>query len=200
LSPSQAPHSAPSRFHSWLFAALLLFAAAEITRADQMIAHAQAREKMGDAAGAAELYSAWLRANPGATGSAPVFGACYRMEPDFQRLIELSSWYLGAAQGTPGAAGQFQRIARLFALAARPEDAARAYMSAFAEGATSAALLSASLLFLECNDSPGMLRSLTMVSGKSASAGKLLESLTALQSGDNALAREKLSELASQTG
>ncbi len=153
-----------------------------------------------NSAGAAELYAAWLVANPGASGSARVFAAYFDAEQDFRRLSELSSWFLDAAKGLPGAAEQFLRIARLFDIAARTEDAANAYLKAFDEGAPASALLSSFLLSLEMNDLAGMQKSLTQLTGKGGSAELLLGALARLQSGDDASAQATLAGLASQTG
>jgi cell division septation protein DedD len=178
----------------------LYLAVAAAALSDPLIAHAQARENAGDSVGAAELYSAWLTANPGASGSARVFDAYFRTEQDFRRLIEVSALFIEAAKGVPGAAAQFLRIARIFDISARTEEAEKAYLDAFAEGAPPSALLSAFLLSLEMNDLSGMQSSLSRLSGKGGSAELLLGALAALQYGDNASAQATLVGLAAQTG
>ena len=107
---------------------------------------------------------------------------------------------MDTAKGIPGAAVQFLRIARLFDVSARTEDAARAYLSAFSEGAAPSALFSAFLLFVEMNDLAGMQKSLAPLTGQGGSAELLLGALFALQSGDDASAQATLIALATQTG
>jgi len=175
--------------------------------AEPLIAHARQLEKAGDQEGAARLLSAWLAVNPGASGSAMVFGTYLRVEQDLPRLLDESGRFLKSGKGVPGAASQFERIARLFDLAGRIEEARNAYMAAHAEGASDSTLVSAFLLSLQMNDAEVMASSLEQMEGKGGSAELLLRALSDMHAGDRAAAqsppsaaRATLIGLADQTG
>ncbi len=168
--------------------------------AEPLIAHARQLEKAGDREGAAKLLSAWLTDNPGASGSAPVFGAYFRTEQELPALLDESGRFLKTAKGVPGAAGQFERIARLFELGGRIEEARNAYRAAFDEGAPDSTLVSAFLLSLQMNDTGTMAATLQQMAGKGGSTELLLRALAEIHTGDHAAAQETLIGLAEQTG
>ncbi|HEY9595746.1 MAG TPA: hypothetical protein VHE79_14805, partial [Spirochaetia bacterium] len=130
-------------------AALVLCAG--LTHADPLIGRAADRRKAGDTDRAAELLLSWLSLNPGAPGAARVFGDYFTMEQDFGRLVTESRSFLKGAEGLPGAGGQLLRIARLYDIAGRVEEARDAYLAAARNGASDEALVSAFLLSLEMN-------------------------------------------------
>ena len=167
--------------------------------ADPLIRHAREREKAGDFESAAELFSSWLAANRGASGSPAVFSAYFRVEQDLPALLQESGQFLVSARGVPGAAPQLERIARLFDLAGRIEEARNAWLAAFAEGAAESSLVSAFLLSFQMNDSVSMSSTLEKLSGKSRVADLLLHALAEIRKGDPAAARPALLEVAEQT-
>jgi cell division septation protein DedD len=168
--------------------------------ADPLVLHARQLEKSGDQEGAAKLLSAWLAGNPGATGSSSIFLTYMRLEQDLPALLDASGRYLQSAKGLPGAAGAFERIAQLFDLAGRIEDARNAYLSAHEEGAADSTLVSAFLLSLQMNDTDTMASTLAQMPGKGGSAELLLRALSEIRAGDRAAARTTLVGLADQTG
>lgn len=136
-----------------------------------------------------------------------VFGTYLRVEQDLPRLLDESGRFLKSGKGVPGAASQFERIARLFDLAGRIEEARNAYMAAHAEGASDSTLVSAFLLSLQMNDAEVMASSLEQMQGKGGSAELLLRALSDMHAGDRAAAqsppsaaRATLIGLADQTG
>jgi cell division septation protein DedD len=98
----------------------------------------------------------------------------------------------------PGAAVQFERIARLFNLAGRIEEARGAYLAAHSEGAPDSTLVSAFLLSLQMNDAEMMSASLAQMSGTGETA--FLRALWDARAGDSTAARAALVGLADQTG
>jgi cell division septation protein DedD len=168
--------------------------------AEPLLQHARDREKAGDLEASAALLRTWLETNPGATGSAPVFAAYVRTESDLRVLLDTGKRYLVSAKGAPGAASQFQKIARLFDLAGRIEDARNAYLAAYAEGAPDSALISAFLLSYQMNDVESMAAALQKMPGKGGSADLLLRALSDIRGGDRASARTALTTVADQTG
>jgi cell division septation protein DedD len=168
--------------------------------ADMLISRADQRRKAGDAETAAQLYAGWLHLNPGASGAARVFESWFSVEQDFPTLLSESALFLTTGKGIAGADRQFLRIARMYDLAGRLEDARNVYLAAASQGATDSALVSAFLLSMEMNDVQSMAESLSRLSGKGGSADLLLGALSALKAGDVKSARTTLLGLASQTG
>jgi cell division septation protein DedD len=123
-----------------------------------------------------------------------------RLEQDLPALLQESGRFLQTAKGVPGAAAAFERIARLFELAGRIEEARNAYLSAHAEGAADSTLVSAFLLSLQMNDADMMAATLEQMPGKGGSAELLLRALTEIRAGNRAAARATLVGLADQTG
>ena len=185
-----------SRF---LIASLLLAAALEVS-ADPLVLRAREREKAGDFESSAALLSSWLEANPGASGSPEVFAAYLRVEQDLPALFDVSRQFLVSAKAVPGAARQFEKIARLFDLAGRIEEARDAYLATSAGGSQEAALVSAFLLSFQMNDAESMSAALQKLAGKRGSADGLLQAISDLQRGDRAAARTSLMGVADQTG
>jgi cell division septation protein DedD len=186
-----------SRF---LVAAFLCFALAPPAHAEPLIAHARQLEKARDSEGAAKLLSAWLAMNPGAPGGAAVFSTYMRLEQNLAELFEASDRFLQSAKGTPGAAAQFEKIARLFDLAGRTEEARNAYIAAHDEGATDATIVSAFLLSLQMNDVETMSSCIQKMSAKGETTELFLRALSDVGGADPAAARAQLTGLADQTG
>jgi cell division protein FtsN len=183
-----------------LFVSLALLVASVRIGADPVLDRAHEREKAGDLEGSASLLASWLTANPGSTASAGAFADYLRVEQDFPVLLDRAAAFLKAGRGVPGAAAQFEGIARLFDLAGRVEQARDAYLAAHAEGAPDAALVSAFLLSLRMNDADSMSATLRQLAPGSASAQILLQSLSDLKAGHRAAARTALIGLSEQTG
>ena len=129
-----------------------------------------------------------------------MFAAYVRTEPDLRALLDTGRHYLVSAKGVPGAATQFQKIARLFDLSGRIEDARNAYLAAYAEGAPDSALVSAFLLSYQMNDVESMAAALQKMPAKGGSADLLLHALSDIRAGDRAAARTALTAVADQTG
>jgi cell division septation protein DedD len=168
--------------------------------ADPLILHAHACEKAGDPEASAALLSMWLASNPGASGSPEVFASYFQLEQDLHALLEASRHFLVSARGVPGAAFQFDRIARLLDLSGRTEEARNAYLAAFAEGSSESALVTAFLLSYQMNDAESMSEALKKLGGKGGSADLFLHALSAMRTGDRAEARTALIGVADQTG
>ncbi len=183
---------------TFLIACFLLTLTLDIS-ADPLIRHAREREKAGDLEASAELLSSWLASNPGASGSPEVFASYFRIEQDLSSLLEVSRQFLASAKGVPGAARQFDKIARLFDLSGRIEEARSAYLAASAEGSPESALFSAFLLSFQMNDAESMSAILRKLAAKGGSAELLLRALSDLQAGDRAAARAALIGVADQT-
>ncbi|MGA2640087.1 MAG: SPOR domain-containing protein [Spirochaetia bacterium] len=160
-----------------------------VVQAEPLLTHAQQLEKAGDLEGAAKLLSSWLILNPGASGSAEVFGAYLRVEHDLPALLEEAGRFLQSGKGVPGASDQFEKIARLYDLAGRIEEARDAYMAAHAEGGPDSNLVSAFLLSFQMNDAAGMAVNLEGIAGKGESAEPLLRALIEIRGGDRAAAQ-----------
>jgi cell division septation protein DedD len=188
------------RIRNPIVAALLCVLSVLTLPADPLVQRSRQLEKAGDPAGGAKLLLAWLDMNAGASGSPQVFLSYMRMEQDLPVLMDASGRFLLAAKGVPGAAGSFEKIARLFDLAGRTEEARNAYLSAHDEGGSDATLISAFLLSLQMNDSDAMAATLQRMPGKGGSAELLLRALTELRTGDRGAARATLVGLADQTG
>jgi cell division protein FtsN len=164
---------------------------------EPVLASAQQLEKAGDQEGAARLFSAWLAANPGASGSAAVFEEYLHAEHSLQPLFDESARFLRSGKGVPGAAVQFERIAHLYDMAGRLEEARDAYLAACSEGGPPALLVSAFLLSLEMNDSGKMTAILDQIAETSESS-ELLRAILADHAGDPA-ARMTLLGIADET-
>jgi hypothetical protein len=149
---------------------------------------------------AAQLYGSWLEANPRAEDSPRVFSRYFSLEEDFPTLMDASVKFLASARGLPGAAPQFALIARLLELSGRREPARDAYLAAYGEGAGDAALVSACLLSLQMDDRETLAKSLPQLKGRGSATGALLDSLAALQAGDDSGGQEKILSLAETTG
>ena len=167
---------------------------------DPLVGRAWERCKAGDAEEAALLLRSWMEINPGAPGAARLFDEYFSIEQDFPRLVNESRSFLKEARGRAGTGAQLLRIARLFDVAGRVEEARDAYLAAAQNGASDEALLSAFLLSLEMNDSDSMRTTLAGLTGRGGSAELLLGALAALQAGDVEKARGTLLGLAGQTG
>ena len=167
---------------------------------DPLILHAREREKAGDLEGSAALLSSWLASNPAASASPAVFAAYLRIEQNLPVLLEVSRQFLVSAKGVPGAASQFDRIARLLDLSGRIEEARNAYLQASAEGSPDSALVSAFLLSFQMNDAESMSATLQELAGKGGSADLLLHALSDMRIGDRAAARAALIGVADQAG
>ena len=115
-------------------------------------------------------------------------------------MLEVSRRFLVSARGVPGAASQFDRIARLLDLSGRIEEARNAYLAAFAEGFPEPALIAAFLLSYQMNDAESMSETLQKLRGKGGSADLLLQALSDMRIGDRAAARAALIGVADQTG
>jgi cell division septation protein DedD len=168
--------------------------------ADALLQRAADSERSGNLDGAASALAEWLSANPGAAESAGVFDSYLRVEQDFPKLLQTAAGFLKTGRGVPGAAAQFERIARLFDLSGRIEEARDAYLAANAEGAPDSTLVSAFLLSLGMNDAQSMSAALERLKGRSPSSEILLQALSDLRVGDRAAARRALLGLAEQTG
>ena len=183
-----------------LLTAILAGALCGAVSADALLQRAADSERAGDFDGAASALAEWLSANPGAAGSAGVFDSYLRVEQDFPKLLQTAAAFLKTAKGVPGAAAQFERIARLFDLSGRIEEARDAYLAAHAEGAPDSTLVAAFLLSLGMNDAESMSAALQRLKGRSPSSEILLQALSDLRAGDRAAARAALVGLAEQTG
>jgi cell division septation protein DedD len=117
------------------------------------------------------------------------------VERDFASLLTESRRFLADGRGLAGAADAFLRIARLYDVAGRLEDARDAYILAFEEGAPDVSLLWAGLLSVEMNDAHAF--SDILARGKGHAASALLEALAAYTSGDRDAASRQLVDLAS---
>ena len=179
-----------------LFLALML--AAIPAPADLLLRHAASSQAAGESAVAADLYLQWLHVNVGAPGAAGVFDDYFSAARDFASLVAESRRFLVDGRGLAGAAAEFLRIARLFDATGRLEDARGAYLQAFDEGASDAALLSAGLLSVEMNDPDGLADVLARGKGRAATA--LLDALAGYRSGDRDAASKQLVDLAAGTG
>lgn len=180
--------------------ACFLFALALEAFPDPLILHAREREKAGDLEGSAALLSSWLASNAGASASPAVFAAYLRVEQNLPAMLEVSRQFLISAKGVPGAASQFEKIARLFDLSGRIEEARNAYLQASAEGSPDSALISAFLLSFQMNDEESMSATLQRLAGKGGSADLLLHALSDMRTGDRAAARAALIGVADQVG
>jgi cell division septation protein DedD len=165
-----------------------------------LILHARQSEAAQRPEQAARLYYSWLTANPGASGSAVVFDAYFRLEQDVPRLLDAADAFLAAGQGLAGAGVQFARIARLMELAGRSQQARDAYLSAYAEGAPDSTLVSAFLLSLEMNDADSLAKSLTKLQGRGDAETSLLQALADIRAGDDTKARSELLRIADGAG
>jgi acylphosphatase len=168
--------------------------------ADPVVEKAQQLEKAGDPEGAAKVLSTWLAANPGSAQSSTVFDVYMRTEGELPTLLEESARFLKSGKGVPGAAAQFERIARLYDLAGRVEEARDAYVAAHAEGAPDSTLVSAFLLSMQMNDTSTMAATVEQISAKGGAVDLLLRALSDTRSGDRAAAHAALVGLADQTG
>jgi cell division protein FtsN len=168
--------------------------------ADALLQRAADSERAGDLDGAASALAQWLSGNAGSAEAAGVFDSYVRVEQDFPKLLQTAAGFLKTGKGVPGAAAQFERIARLFDLSGRIEEARNAYLAAHAEGAPDATLVSAFLLSLGMNDVESMTDALVRLKGRSPSSEILLQALSDLRTGDRAAARAALVGLAEQTG
>jgi cell division septation protein DedD len=168
--------------------------------ADALIGRAQKAARAGNAEAAAELYGAWLRANQSAPGSARVFGSYFGAEQDLAALLAVSASFLQSGRGVPGAGEQFARIARLFELCGRMQEARDAYVLAHAEGAPDATLISACILSIEMNDAETLERGLALLGPAPGAAASMLRALASARAGDYAAARSILVPLAAAEG
>ena len=184
----------------FLIIVILCFLVAPGAPGEPLIAHALQLEKAKDSEGAAKLLSAWLDMNPGAPGAAEIFGSYMRTEQNLPALFDASSRFLRSGRGTPGAAIQFERIARLFDLAGRIEEARNAYVAAHDEGAPDSTIVSAFLLSLQMNDIDAMAACIQKMPGKGGSTELFLRALSGVRGGDPSAARAQLIGLAEQTG
>src|SRR5208337_4766343 len=96
---------------------------------------------------------------------------------------------LQSGKGVPGASLQFEKIARLYDLAGRIEEARDAYMTAHSEGGPDSTLVSAFLLSFKMNDASGMAVNLEGIAEKGESAEPLLRALFQIRGGDRAAAQ-----------
>ena len=179
------------------FLIVLLFLPALAVPADPLIKSAHGAETAGDTALASALSLDWLRANPGAPGSAKVFASWFSAERDFPTLLGESRTFLTAGKGCVGAGEQFLRIARLFDLAGLTEESRDAYLGAWAEGAVESSLVSAAVLSIEMNDTGTLSKLLAGAAGRQGES--LIAALAALGSGDYETAAALLSALAAAT-
>jgi cell division septation protein DedD len=168
--------------------------------ADSLIGRAQNAVRAGNDEAAAELYGAWLRGNQGAPGSARVFGSYFSAEQDLIALLSVSSSFLQTGRGLQGAGQQFVRIARLFELCGRVQEARDAYLLAHAEGPPEASLISACILSMEMNDVEALERGLASLGQAPGAAASLLRALAAARAGDYVAARSILVPLAAAEG
>ncbi len=183
-----------------LLITILAWATCGAIFSDPLLQRAADRERAGDLDGSASALAEWLSANPGSAESSGVFESYLRMEQDFPKLLQTAAAFLKTGRGVPGSAAQFERIARLFDLSGRIEEARDAYVAAHAEGAPDSALISAFLLSLGMNDAESMSAALQRLKGRSPSSEILLQALSDLRAGDRAAARAALVGLAEQTG
>jgi cell division septation protein DedD len=183
-----------------LLTAILSGALCTAAYSDALLQRAADRERAGDTDGAASALAEWLSANPGAADSASVFDSYLRVEQDFPKLLQAAAGFLKKGKGAPGAAAQFERIARLFELSGRVEEARDAYLAAHAEGAPDSTLVCAFLLSLGMNDAESMSAALQQLKGRSPSSEILLQALSDLRAGNRGAARAALIGVAEQTG
>jgi cell division protein FtsN len=161
-----------------------------------LIARARQREKAGDTEGAARLFGSWLEVNPGASGSARIFGEYFQLEQDFPALMDTSLRFLDTGRGRAGAGEQFARIARLLELAGRIELARDTWFSAYGEAGADAALLAAFLLSVQMNDADFIARNLPQIKERGNAAQSLIDAIAALKAGEEAAAVSALDAVA----
>jgi cell division septation protein DedD len=183
-----------------LLTTILACAVSTAAFSDALLQRAAESERTGDLDASASQFGEWLSANPGAAGAAEVFDSYLRVEQDFPKLLQTATGFLKTARGVPGAAMRFERIARLYDLAGRIEEARDAYLAAHGEGAGDSTLVAAFLLSLRMNDMEAMSAALQRLTTRSTGSEILLKALSDLRKGARADARAALMGLAEQTG
>jgi len=137
-----------------------------------------------DLEGAAAMYASWLDANASSTEAPVIFNRYFSLEQSLPSLLEAGKKLLGAAQKGPFVSETMARIAWLFEVAGKPEDARDAYLSAFAHGGEPSALESAFLVSLEMNDMNALQSTLAEMKDSAAESRELLGACLAFQQGD----------------
>jgi len=151
-----------------------------------------------DLEGAAAMYASWLDANASSAEAPVIFNRYFSLEQNLPSLLEAGKKLLGAAQKGPFVSETMARIAWLFEVAGKPEDARDAYLSAFAHGEPSA-LESAFLISLEMNDMNALQSALAEMKDAAGESRELLGACLAFQQGDVGTAEAAFIRISSST-
>jgi cell division septation protein DedD len=151
-----------------------------------------------DLEGAAAMYASWLDANASSAEAPVIFNRYFSLEQNLPSLLEAGKKLLGAAQKGPFVSETMARIAWLFEVAGKPEDARDAYLSAFAHGELSA-LESAFLVSLEMNDMNALQSALAEMKDAAGESRELLGACLAFQQGDIGTAAAAFIRISSST-
>ena len=163
---------------------------------DQTLQEARLDLMGADSEGAAGMYASWLEANLTSAEAPVIFNRYFSLEQNLPLLMEAGKKFLAGAQKGAGLSATMARIARLFEVAGKAEDARDAYLSAFARGETSA-LESAFLVSLEMNDVNALQSALSEMKNAAGEKLELLAACIAFQKGDIGPAEASLIRIAS---
>ncbi len=154
-------------------------------------------EQMGrDREGAARMYAVWLDANPGSAQAPAVFDRYFTTEQDLSSLLDTGEKFLMAADKGALLGESMERIARLFEIAGKTEEARDAFLSSFAHGGSFSSLESAFLLSLQMNDADALQSTRSAAKGAENEIMDFFAACAALQKGEYGPASASLSRIA----
>jgi cell division septation protein DedD len=149
-----------------------------------------------DRQGAADMYAFWLEANPASAQAPVIFEQYFSLEQNLASLLDAGSRLLKTAQRGLLLSTTMVKVARLFEVAGRTEEAREGYLSAYARGETASALEAAFLISLEMNDIAAMQTALSKMLDTTSERQKLLDACLGFQKGDVGPADEALRGIA----
>ena len=159
---------------------------------DLTLMEARLEQMAGDRSGAAHTYSFWLDTNRGSPGAPVVFSRYFEAESSLPAMLDAARKLLRTAEKGIAVPGTFARIARLFEIAGKTEEARDAWLAAYSKGGPVSALEAAFLLSVEMNDMEALQSALASMKDAPAERLQFLQACMASQRGDSAAANEAL--------
>jgi len=149
-----------------------------------------------DHEGAAGMYAAWLDGSSDSPEAPVVFDRYFAEEQKLAPLLDTARKFLRSARKGIHLPSTVARIARLFEVAGRTEEARDAYLTAFAGDGPVSSLESAFLLSLEMNDVEALRSALAAAKNAAGDRIDFLRACLALQTGDDGPANGALARIA----
>jgi hypothetical protein len=150
----------------------------------------------GDRVGAARMYAFWLEANSDSSQAPAVFDRYFSTEQDLPTLLEEGRKFLQTAKRGVNLSESLARIARLFEIAGKTEEARDAFLSAFVHGETLSSLEAAFLISLEMNDVDELQSALATTKNGENERLEFLQACLAFQMGEYGSANASLTRVA----